>query len=125
MCESTVSCPTARTSTQSTPLRFMVPPTTVSPARFVTGKLSPVIIDSSTVDAPRSTIPSVGTALPGGTCKAERPVKVNLVKQIPISKSLSKLATPVEIQLSSTGFASFDRVFSSGELFGLKVLCSY
>jgi len=49
------------------------------------------------------------------------PVRVNPVKKIPSSKSPSKLATPVETpakpKLSSTGFASFDRVFSSGELF--------
>jgi len=53
--------------------------------------------------------------------KTKFPVRVNPVKKLAISKSSSKLATPVEIpakpQLSSTGFASFDRGFSSGELF--------
>jgi len=48
------------------------------------------------------------------------PLRVNPVKKIPISKSPSKPATPVETpanpQLSSTGFASFDRDFSNGEL---------
>jgi len=49
------------------------------------------------------------------------PFRANPVQKKPISKFLLKLATPVETpaksQLSSTGFASFDRVFSSGELF--------
>jgi len=47
------------------------------------------------------------------------PVRVNPVKTIPISKSPLKLASLVEIpaiMVSSTGFSSFDRVFSSGEL---------
>jgi len=43
------------------------------------------------------------------------------LKKIQISKSRTKLATPVETpakpQLSSIGFTSFDRVFSSGEHF--------
>jgi len=53
--------------------------------------------------------------------KKRSPVRVNPVKKIPISKSPSELATPVETpakaQLSSTGFASFERDFSGGELF--------
>jgi len=51
------------------------------------------------------------------------PLRVNLVYKIPISKSRLNLANPVEIAanpgrkpVSSTGFASFDRVCSSGEL---------
>jgi len=47
------------------------------------------------------------------------PVRVNPVKRRPISKSPSKLATPVETpakpELSSTWFASFDRVFTSSD----------
>ena len=48
------------------------------------------------------------------------PLRVNPVKKIPISKSPSKLATPGRspsyYTVSWTGFASFDRVFSSGKL---------
>ena len=48
-------------------------------------------------------------------------VRANPVYTIPISKSPSQLATPVETpakpQPSSTGFASFDRGFSSGGIF--------
>ena len=44
-----------------------VAPMTGSPAALSTGRLSPVSIDSSTVEAPSTTIPSTGTFSPGRT----------------------------------------------------------
>ena len=44
-----------------------MPPTTRSFARFGCGRDSPVIIDSSTADAPKRTEPSTGTCAPGST----------------------------------------------------------
>jgi hypothetical protein len=49
------------------PVRLMVAPITVSPARFATGSGSPVIMASSTEVVPSRTTPSTGTFSPGRT----------------------------------------------------------
>ena len=61
------SSPTALVRTSSTPAPFMAPPVTCSPACLLTGRLSPVISDSSTSLAPSSTTPSTGMRAPGRT----------------------------------------------------------
>ncbi len=65
ICASTVSAPTPVARTRSAPVVLMVAPITVSPARLVTGMGSPVTIDSSTAEAPCSTVASTGTFSPG------------------------------------------------------------
>src|SRR5659263_502130 len=55
ICASTVSLPTRVALKRKLPILFMVAPTTSSPACFSTGRLSPVIIDSSTLEAPSRT----------------------------------------------------------------------
>ena len=52
---STVSLPTCVARNVKLPVRLMDPPTTVAPGPFSSGRLSPVSIDSSTVDAPSTT----------------------------------------------------------------------
>ena len=47
------------------PVRLTVPLATDVPGLFSTGRLSPVSIDSSTVEAPSTTSPSTGTRSPG------------------------------------------------------------
>ena len=49
------------------PLPFTVAPVTLSPAALATGIGSPVIMDSSTLLVPSSTVPSTGTFSPGFT----------------------------------------------------------
>ena len=49
------------------PVVLSVPPTTRSSSRFATGRLSPVIIDSSTPEAPSVTTPSTAIVSPGRT----------------------------------------------------------
>ena len=66
-CERNVSLPTRVASMRSTPSWLIVAPMTSSPARLVTGMLSPVAMDSSTELRPSSTFPSVGTFSPGRT----------------------------------------------------------
>lgn len=49
------------------PWRIFVPPKTYEPKSFVTGRDSPVSIDSSHEHLPNITLPSVGIPLPGCT----------------------------------------------------------
>ena len=67
ICASTVSAPTRVARKAKAPRVLSVPPTTVAPAPFSTGTGSPVIIDSSTKDAPSTTSPSTATFSPGRT----------------------------------------------------------
>ena len=67
ICDSTVSLPTRPASTVSKPWRLMVAPMTASPAALSTGRLSPVIMLSSTEERPSTTRPSTGTFSPGRT----------------------------------------------------------
>ena len=67
ICASTVSAPTRVARKAKAPRVLSVPPTTVAPARFSTGTGSPVIIDSSTNEAPSTTSPSTATFSPGRT----------------------------------------------------------
>ncbi len=62
-----VSFPTFVASNLKLPVLLMVAPMTSLPGSFLTGILSPVIIDSSTADFPSLTIPSTGIFSPGLT----------------------------------------------------------
>ncbi len=62
---SVVSLPTRVARKTKLPVRFTVPPNTVTPDALSTGRLSPVSIDSSTADAPSITTPSTGMRSPG------------------------------------------------------------
>ncbi len=64
---SAVSFPTFVASNLKLPVLLMVAPMTSLPGSFLTGILSPVIIDSSTADFPSLTIPSTGIFSPGRT----------------------------------------------------------
>mmetsp|Transcript_47501 Transcript_47501/g.114008 ORF Transcript_47501/g.114008 Transcript_47501/m.114008 type:complete len:242 (-) Transcript_47501:566-1291(-) len=67
ICASAELSPTAWRRTCSVPPWLAVPPTTLSPGPFATGRDSPVIADSSTADSPATTMPSAGTFAPGST----------------------------------------------------------
>jgi hypothetical protein len=60
----------------SDPVELTVAPMTCAPFCFSTGMGSPVIIDSSTLLAPSSTLPSTGIFSPGRTrnCFNHRPL---------------------------------------------------
>ncbi|GAA3303812.1 hypothetical protein GCM10020295_53350 [Streptomyces cinereospinus] len=62
-----VSAPTRVAATTSRPPAFTVAPATVSPAATSTGTDSPVSIETSTAEAPSTTVPSVATFSPGRT----------------------------------------------------------
>jgi hypothetical protein len=61
------SAPTASVRTSSSPSPLIAPPVTRSPGPRGTGRLSPVISDSSTWLRPSSTSPSTGRRSPGRT----------------------------------------------------------
>ncbi|MBA7581794.1 hypothetical protein ES708_23705 [subsurface metagenome] len=61
------SSPTLSTLALKVPVRFREPPVTLLPLFLLTGKDSPVIIDSSTEETPSSTFPSTGILSPGLT----------------------------------------------------------
>ena len=65
--DSTVSRPTALTRISTRPSPLMLPPVSAASASLVTGKGSPVSIDSSTCVRPSSRTPSTGTRSPGNT----------------------------------------------------------
>ena len=67
MPETRASRPAWVTRTTSGLSTLWLPPVTVSPTPRVTGRYSPVSIDSSRLDSPSSTTPSAGTAWPGLT----------------------------------------------------------
>ncbi len=67
ICASTVSAPVRVARMRKAPLWLSVAPVTGSPAALATGSGSPVSIDSSTLPAPSTTAPSVGTRSPGRT----------------------------------------------------------
>ena len=62
-----VSASTRVTSKRKVPAVLTVPPITSAPFVFSAGTGSPVIMDSSTKDAPSTTCPSTGTCPPGRT----------------------------------------------------------
>ena len=64
ICASSVSLPTRRASMTNVPVPFTVPPVTVAPTLFSTGRGSPVTIDSSIVVVPSTSVPSTGTRSP-------------------------------------------------------------
>ncbi len=64
---SVVSVPTASVSMASAPSALIEPPVTLSPRALATGRLSPVISDSSTWLRPSTTSPSTGRRSPGRT----------------------------------------------------------
>ncbi|MCY1210446.1 hypothetical protein D9M72_221330 [compost metagenome] len=70
ICASAVSAPIFVAWKLKAPLRLSVPPMTAVPGFFSTGIDSPVSIDSSTLDWPSITLPSVGIFSPGRTTTA-------------------------------------------------------
>ena len=64
---SAVSAPILVARKVKLPVRFIVAAKTSGPASLTTGMLSPVSIDSSTVECPETTMPSVGIFSPGRT----------------------------------------------------------
>ena len=71
ICASAVSAPTAVARARSVPFLLMVAPMSRSPARFLTGRLSPVTVDSSTWLSPSSTA-GVDRHLRAGADRAAR-----------------------------------------------------
>ncbi len=71
------SFPGRVTRTSRAPFLFMVPPQTREPGAFSTGRLSPVSSDSSTVERPETTSPSVPICSPGRT-RAKSPTATSL-----------------------------------------------
>ena len=67
ICASWVDSPTRVARTTIRPPEFTVAPTTASPGPTSTGTGSPVSIDTSTAEVPRTTSPSVATFSPGRT----------------------------------------------------------
>ncbi|MEY3252550.1 MAG: hypothetical protein RL227_1523, partial [Pseudomonadota bacterium] len=67
ICDSTVAEPTCSDCITSAPLVFSVAPISLSPTRLLTGRGSPVSIDSSSALLPSTTTPSTGTFSPGRT----------------------------------------------------------
>ena len=65
MPDSTVWPPTFSARTVRAPAPLTVPPNTLAPGSLLTGMLSPVSMDSSTVDRPDSTSPSADRLSPG------------------------------------------------------------
>ena len=65
--ESMVSAPTCVARMVKLPVWLTVPPITGSPALFLTGMGSPLIMDSSMALLPSSSVPSTGTLSPGRT----------------------------------------------------------
>ena len=65
ICASAVSAPTLVALNRKVPVLLIDAPMTLEPTVFSTGTLSPVIIDSSTLDAPSTMTPSTGTLSPG------------------------------------------------------------
>ena len=61
------SAPTAVVFNTNKPTPFTAPPVTASPSCLATGRLSPVISDSSTSLLPSNTRPSTGSRSPGRT----------------------------------------------------------
>mmetsp|Transcript_47718 Transcript_47718/g.91185 ORF Transcript_47718/g.91185 Transcript_47718/m.91185 type:complete len:515 (-) Transcript_47718:411-1955(-) len=70
--------PSAVASTNSGASQFTVPPVTRLPLAFSTGMDSPVSMHSSTLDLPRTTLPSTGSFSPGSTCTTS-PTRSTLV----------------------------------------------
>ena len=81
-----VSAPTRLASNAKAPVPFTVAPVTGEPGDLATGAGSPVIIDSSTCDAPRSTTPSVGIRSPGRTSTTS-PTRTSCVGTSSVSPS--------------------------------------
>ena len=87
--DNVVSSPTLSARHFRNPALFTVADTTLSPSRFSTGTLSPVIAASSTLEYPSSTVPSTGTRLPGFTRKTSplRSSSVGTSVSVPASES--------------------------------------
>lgn len=65
--DSIESAPSFSARTTSEPDPATVPPTTWSPSDLLTGRGSPVTMDSSTLQRPDTTVPSTATFSPGRT----------------------------------------------------------
>eukprot|EP00123_Amoebidium_parasiticum_P017272 comp23779_c2_seq1/m.41236 comp23779_c2_seq1/g.41236 ORF comp23779_c2_seq1/g.41236 comp23779_c2_seq1/m.41236 type:complete len:313 (+) comp23779_c2_seq1:1163-2101(+) len=94
ICDSTVAPPTRVVRTCSTPWPLMLPPMTSSPTFLCTGMDSPVTMDSSAVDCPNTTTPSLGILSPGTTfrispiCTNSMPITLSVIcPSLPFSSS--------------------------------------
>ena len=72
------SAPTAVARTSSRPVPLMAPPVTLLPGCLSTGRLSPVISDSSSSLRPATTSPSTGMRSPGRTI-TRSPARTSLI----------------------------------------------
>jgi hypothetical protein len=81
MRESVVSAPIRVASTRIRPEPLIAPAVTASPLPFVTGRLSPVIRESSVSVSPSTTTPSTGMRSPGLT-SATSPTRTRAIGRI-------------------------------------------
>jgi hypothetical protein len=123
-----VSAPTFVARKRNEPSLLSVAPTTVSPGFFSTGIGSPVSIDSSTAEAPSSTVPSTGTFSPGRTmtmsptttCSTgtsiSSPPRVTraVLAASPMSARMASDVRP--LARASSSFPSSTKVMSSAEV---------
>ena len=98
--ERVVSSPTLSALKVKVPDKFMEALTTLSPAAFSTGRLSPVIAASSTEEFPSTIIPSTGMEKPG-LIKIKSPFTISSTG---ISSSLPFLITRAVLGLRFISF---------------------
>ena len=101
----TVSSPTLVALISKMPVLFMVAPITLSPFCLVTGKDSPVIMDSSTDEAPSITSPSTGMISPALTITVSPTCRKDAFISISFPSCDSKCA------LSDCNFINFCKVW--------------
>ncbi len=87
-----VSSPTLSARHFKNPALFTVADTTLSPACFSTGTLSPVMAASSTLELPSRTVPSTGTRLPGFTRKISPLWSSSVGTSISVPSSAKRMA---------------------------------
>ena len=103
-----VSAPTFVAWHLSMPSPFFVAPTIESPTDLSTGRLSPVIIDSSTILAPSRTMPSVGMLSPALTTKTSLTFSASMLT----SSSLPSRSTKAFLGCKCSNFAIAKPVFA-------------
>ncbi len=98
ICSSTESLPIPLTDINTLPERFSVPEYSMSPIVFSTGTLSPVSMDSSTVQLPSITLPSTLIRSPGRT----RIMSCCVISEISVSFSSAPRTTSAVFGRSRT-----------------------
>ena len=93
ICASWVSPPTRVARTTRRPPALTVAPTTVSPSPTSTGTDSPVSMEASTADVPRSTTPSVAIFSPGRTTNRSPTARVSTGTRVSVTPSGPSTAT--------------------------------